>query len=249
MSRETPLTTNGQPTETALRAYLLGTVAFEAALGFQRRLVDQVAGNPGTAALVVCEHPPLITVGRQGSWGHILCEPHELARRRWPVRWVNRGGDCWLHLPGQLAVYPILPLGRLGLGVQEYLNRLQEVVAAVLEDFNIGGERRPGQPGVWVGSRRIASLGVAVRDWVSYYGLLLNVNPDLKLFRLVRGSATEGAATSLERERRGPLRMAMVRERIVEHFAARFHFARTSLFFDSPALRRKAPSDAFATPS
>jgi lipoyl(octanoyl) transferase len=233
--------------DTALQAYLLGPVEFEAALALQRLLVYQVAGDRDGAALLCCEHPPLITVGRQGSRAHILCEPEELRARRWPVRWVNRGGGCVLHLPGQLAVYPVLPLDRLGFGLQAYLDRLQGVLAAVLADFSVPAEARPGRPGLWAGGRPIAALGVAVRHWVTYYGAVLNINPDLEPFRLVRCvDGAEAPMTSLERERRGPLRPALVRERFLEYFAERFGFGRTSLFFDHPGLKRHAPSDAVA---
>jgi lipoyl(octanoyl) transferase len=233
--------------DTALQAYLLGPVEFEAALVLQRLLVYQVAGDRDSAALLCCEHAPLITVGRQGSRAHILCEPEELRARRWQVRWVNRGGGCVLHLPGQLAVYPVLPLDRLGLGIQAYLDRLQGVLAAVLADFSIPAETRQGRSGLWVGGRPIAAVGVAVRQWVTYYGAVLNINPDLEPFRLVRCvGGSEGPMTSLERERRGPLRPALVRERFLEHFAERFGFARTSLFFDHPALKRPAACGAVA---
>jgi lipoyl(octanoyl) transferase len=233
--------------DVALQAYLLGSVDFEAALAFQRRLVYHVSGDRDSAALVLCEHPPLITMGRHGSRAHLLAEPEELRSRRWQVRWVNRGGGCLLHLPGQLAVYPVLALDRLGLGVQDYLGRLQDVVVAVLDDFGVRGDTRAGQAGVWVGPRLVAAVGVAVRDWVTYYGAFLNVNPPLHPFRLVRATPFgDGVMTSLERERRGPLRPALVRERLLEHFAARFGFLRTSLFSDHPSLSRKAANDALA---
>jgi lipoyl(octanoyl) transferase len=237
-----------EPADAAtLQVYLLGAVEFEAALALQRLLAFQVAGEPGRAALVLCEHPPLITVGRQGSRAHILCEPEQLAARRWPVRWVNRGGGCVLHLPGQLAVYPILALDHRRLGLRDYLDRLQSVLIDLLDDFQVQGETRPGQAGVWVGGRPIASVGVAVRDWVTYFGAALNVNPDLLPFRHVRGGAREEPMTSLERERRGPLRPSLVRERLVEHFAAHFGFARTALFFEHPSLGRMAASGAVTT--
>jgi lipoyl(octanoyl) transferase len=233
--------------DSVLQAYLLGAVPFEVALALQRLLVYQAAGARDSAALLLCEHPPLITVGRHGSRAHILFEPEELGVRRWPVRWVNRGGGCLLHLPGQLAVYPILALDHRGMGIQAYLERLQHVVVALLDDFSIHGETRSGRAGVWVRGRLIASVGVAVRDWVAYYGLAFNINPDLVPFRLVRCDGTSREPmTSLERERRGPLRTSMVRERFIEHFAAQFEFARTSLFHDHPALGRKTPSDAVA---
>ena len=101
---------------------------------------------------------------------------------------------------------------------------------------------------MWVGGRPIAGIGVAVHDWVSYFGFSFNVNPDLQLFRLVRWARKEGEPmTSLERERRGRLRPSMVRERLLEHFVARFPFSRTSLFSEHPMLARKAVSDALAT--
>src|SRR5207244_1190367 len=142
-----------------LQVYMLGSVDFEAALALQHRLVFDVASNRSAAALILCQHPPLITVGRQGSRAHILCEHEELRARRWRVRWVNRGGGCFLHMPGQLAMYPILALDRLGLGVQDYLDRLHAVLIALLDDFNIRGERWTSQPGVWVARRPIAGVG------------------------------------------------------------------------------------------
>ncbi|HMF13684.1 MAG TPA: lipoyl(octanoyl) transferase LipB [Gemmataceae bacterium] len=234
--------------ESALQAYLLGSLSFDAALALQRMLVYHTTGDRTNAALLLCEHPPMVTVGRHGSRAHVLFEPEDLQHRGWPVRWVNRGGGCVLHLPGQIAVYPVLALDRLGLGVQAYLDRLQRVVLAVLDDFSISGATRVGRPGVWVNGRLVASVGVAVRDWVAYYGFYFNVDPDLHPFRQVRSDPpSREPMTSLVRERRGPLRTSMVRERFVEHFAARFGFDRTSLFFHHPALPRRAPLDAVAT--
>src|SRR5262245_61745678 len=100
MSLEPPPLPAPAPADSVLQVYLLGAVDFEAALSLQRRLVYEVTGDRACAALVLCEHPPLITVGRQGSHAHILCGPEELRSRRWRIRWVNRGGGCLLHLPG-----------------------------------------------------------------------------------------------------------------------------------------------------
>jgi lipoyl(octanoyl) transferase len=234
--------------ERTLQAYLLGAVTFDAALALQRRLAFQVSGDRSGGFLVVCEHPTAITVGRHGSRAHILCEPEELRLRGWPVRWVNRGGGCLLHGPGQLAVYPVLPLDRLGIGLQAYLDRLHAVTIALLDDFSIRGETRPGVAGVWASGRPIAGTGVAVRDWVTYYGIYLNVAPDLEPFRRVRfaGSTENGTMTSLARERRGLVRPSHVRERLLEHFAAQFPCDRLSLYHDHPALATRAPSDAIA---
>ena len=220
-----------------LRVYLLGQVEFEAALTLQRMLAFEAAGERSSASLLMCEHPPVITVGRDGSPADLRCDLDELRTRRWPIRWVNRGGGSLLHLPGQLAIYPIMPLDWLGLGLADYVDRLQRVLIAVLDDFGTRGITRPGQPGVWVGQRLIAGVGVAVRDWVAYFGAVLNVNPDLFPFRILRSAPDEREPmTSLARERRGPPRAALVRQRFLDHFAARFGFERLSLFFHHAAL-------------
>jgi lipoyl(octanoyl) transferase len=231
----------------ALQAYLLGTVEFGAALALQRQLVYHVGGDRDQAALVLCEHPPAITVGRQGSRAHILYDPEELRALRWSVRWVNRGGGCLLHLPGQMAIYPILPLDRLGLGLQSYLDRLRQVIIDVLDDFSVSATAGTDDAGVYVGVRPVAHLGVAVRDWVTWYGAVFNVYPDLELLRRVQTAPGSAPMTSLERERRGPLRAALVRERFLEHFAARFGFERLSLFFHHPALGARTGAGAVAS--
>jgi lipoyl(octanoyl) transferase len=206
-------------------------------LHLQRALVYQAQEERANGALVLCEHQPLITVGREGSPGQVRFDPEELRALRWGLHWVNRGGGCWLHLPGQLAVYAVLSLSQHGIGVQGYVDRLQRVVIQLLKELRIQATVRMGYPGVWVGSRSIAEVGVAVRDWISCFGLVLNVNPDLGPYRRVRSGAGDGGPmTSVERERRGPLRPAFVRELFLEHFSAAFHFDRTALLFNHAIL-------------
>jgi lipoyl(octanoyl) transferase len=220
----------------ALSVYLLGTVKFEDALRLQHALAYQVSSDRASGALVLCEHPPLLTVGRHGGPGQLACDPVELRARGWSVRWVNRGGGCCLHLPGQLAIYPILSLDHLGLGLSAYVNTLHDLLRRLLADFNIPTTTDSGRPGLWAGGRLLADVGVAVRDWVSYYGAVLNVHADLTAARAVLGTPQ----TSLERERRGPLRPALVRERLLEVVAATFPFDRTHLFFGHPLLQRSS---------
>ncbi len=240
-----PATSDTQAATRTLQAYLLGTLPFEDAQALQRRLAFEVAGDRRRGALLLCEHPPLITVGRQGSHAHILCGPDELRARQWRVRWVNRGGGCVLHQPGQLAVYPVVALDQLGLSLPAYLERLQDVILALLDDLGLTGATRPGRPGVWVQDRLLADVGVAVRGWVTFSGIVLNINPALTPFRLVRcGGAGEPPMTSLERERRGPVRPALVRQRIIELVSARLGFTETHLFTNHLSLRRKAAADA-----
>jgi lipoyl(octanoyl) transferase len=236
------------PIETAMRIYLLGQVDFETALGFQRRLVYEISGNRSGAALILCEHPSIITVGRHGSWSHLCCDIGDHQTRPVPVRWVNRGGGCVLHAPGQLGIYPILALDYHRLGIHQYLEHLRAALVALLDDFSIQASIRPGHPGVCVAIRPIAEIGIAVRDWVTYFGAALNINPDLLQFNLV-SSGIDGCEkmTSIERERHGPLRPGLVRERLIEHIRRELGFGQTILFPDHTSLKRKAPRDAIAS--
>jgi lipoyl(octanoyl) transferase len=234
----------------ALQVYLLGPVDFGEMLQLQRRLVYEVSGDRSKAALVLCEHPPLISVGRDGSREHIRFEPHDLAVREWPVRWVNRGGGCLLHLPGQLAVYPVLPLDGLGLDLHGYLDRLHQVLLDVFTTMEVPARVRGGPAGVWVGDRLLAHVGVAVRQWVTYFGAAVNVHPDLEPFKKVEVAGPgEPPMTSLARETRERVRDATVRQRLVEGFAKAFGFDRTSLFHAHPALIRPAAANAVAPTS
>lgn len=133
-----------------------------------------------------------------------------------------------------------MPLDWRHLSLADYLQRLQRLLLTVLDDFSVRGVVRPGQPGIWVGRRLIASVGVAVRDWVAYYGAALNINPDLFPFRIVRTAPDEWESmTSLVRERGGGLRPALVRQRLLEHFLTVFPFERAALFSHHPCLGRR----------
>ena len=228
------------PSAGVLQVYLLGTIDFEAALLLQKRLLYDVSGDRGQAALMLCEHPPLITVGRHGSRAQILFEPEDLRVRRWPIRWVNRGGGCILHHPGQLAVYPILPLDRLGFTVTGYLQLFGAALQDLMAEFHLSRPAQASLAGLFCGPRMLASFGVAVRDWVSYFGAYVNVQPPLDPYRKVRPPARFGAEpmTSLERERRGPVRPSLVRERLIEHCRRRFGFERIALFSEHPFLEK-----------
>jgi lipoyl(octanoyl) transferase len=231
-----------------LHAYLLGRVPFDEWLALQRRLVYEVSGERDRAVLVFCEHSHGISIGREGSAGHIIPEDDELRSLGWPVHWVNRGSGCLLHLPGQLSVYPILALQSLKINVQEYLDRLHATVRNLLAEMEIAAILKPESHGVWVADRRIAHVGIAVRDWVAYHGISLNVETNLKLFRLVHCDGEQRPMTSIARECRLRVRPAAVRLRLLAHFAAQFGFERISRFHHHPALTTKASAHAILTP-
>jgi lipoyl(octanoyl) transferase len=219
----------------ALAVYLLGALPFDGLLALQRRLVYDVTGDRDTAALVLCDHPTGITIGREGSASHVRPNPDELAARGWPVNWVARGGGAMLHVPGQVTCYPIVPLDMLNLTVGRYVTELQAVACDLCREFGVEATPEPERPGARANGRRVAHVGVAVRNWVSSFGLIVNANPDLAPFRDVRCDGDPQPMTSLARESEHRVRVTTVRQRLVELFAARFGFGRVSIFHSHPA--------------
>jgi lipoyl(octanoyl) transferase len=187
------------------------------------------------AALVICDHQSGITIGREGSVAHVRLSADGLLARSWSVEWVARGGGVMLHCPGQVACYPILPLDALNLSLGRYVSELQSVGIDLCREF--GAEATPDsvRPGVRAGARRIVHVGAAVRNWVSSFGLVVNVNPDLALFRDVRCDGDAIPMTSLARESEHRVRTTTVRQRLVELIANRFGFDRVSVFHTHPA--------------
>jgi lipoyl(octanoyl) transferase len=230
---ERPEFASGSP----LSAYLLGGLGFDALLALQRRLVYDIAGDRDRAALVLCDHPTGITIGREGSAAHVRPNPDELAARGWPVAWVARGGGVMLHVPGQVACYPILPLDALNLSPGRYVAELQAVAVDLCRAFGVEATPDPDRPGARANGRRIAHVGVAVRNWVSSFGLIVNAAPDLAAFRAVRCDGDPLPMTSLARESDHRVRVTTVRQRLVELIAARFKFDRVSVFHNHPSAR------------
>jgi lipoyl(octanoyl) transferase len=237
-------------TPSSLEVYLLGLVELDDALALQRRLIYEVGEADRGGALILCEHPPIITVGRSGSRRHIRPDDRELAAAGIPTRWVARGGGCVFHLPGQLCGYVILPLQRLGLNLQEYLDRLHASLVRVLAEFDLAGELRPEAPGVFLGQARVASVGVSVHRWITGYGFTLNVGPYLAAFHLLDepGLGSQPLRqTSMESRRQRPAPMAKVREALIREIESAFGLSWHHLYTDHPMVRRSARAHAYVS--
>jgi lipoyl(octanoyl) transferase len=221
-----------------LEVYLLGRIGYDDALRLQRRLVYEVSGSGGqSAALVLCEHHPIISVGRLGSRAHIDCDDAELTARQLAIRWVNRGGGCMLHVPGQLAIYPIWPLKPQRIDLSGYLERLEQCLLHVLADFDISLATKPDHSGLWTMNGQIASIGVSISRWVSYFGMTLNVSGIRNQFRILHPEGNGALrATTMEAERQRPAPMAKVRECMVSKFVEAFQPVRYNLFTNHPML-------------
>ena len=164
----------------------LGLLEYGNALEYQRAVARaRIAGRIEEDVLLLVEHPPVVTLGRSAKDQNLLVSPELLAARGVELFEVERGGDVTFHGPGQLVGYPIIDLKRHKRDLHWYLRQVEEALIQALGSFGIAGERHPGYTGVWTHGRKIASIGVHARDWVTWHGFALNVSTDLGYFDLI----------------------------------------------------------------
>jgi lipoate-protein ligase B len=193
----------------------LGLIEYRKAYALQKEAVDEViAGGP--ERIFFCEHPAVFTLGRLADERYILTPREELKRRGIRVLSIDRGGEVTLHAPGQMVVYPILDLKRRGKDLHEYLRRLEGAVIEFLKSYDVAAARNPGKTGVWVGRKKIASIGVGVKKWISYHGLAVNINTDLGLFSLIKPCGLDVDMTSLADIKGQAMDFAIARRRFME---------------------------------
>jgi len=198
-----------------------GLLDYRAATERQGALVERVLAGTAGDTLVLVEHPPVVTIGGQGKAGDVLMPEAFLEERGVEVCRTGRGGKVTYHGPGQMVAYPIIHLRNKDL--HEYVRTLLETVMAVLAEFGLSPALKEGEPGVWVEGRKIASLGVAARRWVTYHGIALNVNTDLTPFSwIVPCGKPSEQMTSMKQELGRELDLPSVRECFTAHFMSRF---------------------------
>ncbi|HXY18709.1 MAG TPA: lipoyl(octanoyl) transferase LipB [Gemmatimonadales bacterium] len=220
----------------------LGLVPYGEALSRQRALAgDRIAGRLTSDVLLLLEHPPVITLGRGTRETSLPIAPDALRRRGIDVFEIERGGDVTYHGPGQLVGYPIFDLAAHRKDLHWFLRRMEEALFAALARFGITGERREGYTGAWTGGRKIASIGIHVRQWVTWHGFALNVTDDLSAFDLIVPCGIPGVVmTSVAKELAAgaaPLRpagdaelMRRTREAVVDGFVRTFGFGGVEAF-------------------
>lgn len=191
----------------------LGRVEFSAALAMQEETVARKIAAPETDdELLLLEHEPVFTIGRtpdQTSLRDELHLPH-------PVVKTNRGGQATYHGPGQLVGYPLIDLRRRGQDLHRYLRMIEETLVELCRSHGVEAVRREGLTGVWIGERKIASIGVGVRRWVAMHGFALNVCGDLAPFDSITPCGIAGVEmTSLARETSTPCEVESVAQQVV----------------------------------
>jgi lipoate-protein ligase B len=201
----------------------LGRVPYGEALELQRELRDRRLADEVPDTILLLEHPDVVTFGRGADPANALLSDEALRRSGYDVYRVNRGGDVTYHGPGQLVGYPILDLEPRGADVHRYLRQLEGVLSDALADFGIAAGRRPGYTGVWVDERRkIASIGVGIRRWVTMHGFALNVACDLSRFGPIVACGLRDVEMTSMRALLGPVDAQAVEARVEAHLRKAF---------------------------
>ena len=196
--------------ERSLQVVSLGRRGYGEILELQRAVARaRITGEVSEDVLLLVEHPPVVTLGRASKDAHLVASRELLATRGVELHEVERGGDVTFHGPGQLVGYPIVDLKRHRKDLHWYLRQVEEALIRAVGRWGVMGRRSPGYTGVWVGdapdvvgsTRKLASIGVHARDWVTWHGFALNVRTDLAYFDLIVPCGIAGVTmTSLARE-------------------------------------------------
>jgi len=178
----------------------LGLIEFKAAWQIQKEVFKDIKNSRLKSALILCQHYPVITLGRQADKKNILLSENELEAKGIEIYEIERGGDVTYHGPGQITAYPIFNLNYLKKDIHLFLRQLEKVVIDLLSDFGIMGLRYPGLTGVWIGKQKLASIGIAIKNWITFHGLSINIKQgDLDNFRFIRPCGMDIEMTALEK--------------------------------------------------
>jgi len=202
-----------------------GLADYRQILQTQQLLREKRHQNEIPNTVLIVEHPAVITLGARQSSNKLLVNREDLAQKHIDVVDVRRGGGTTAHNPGQLVFYPILNLQKTGLGINEYIRELEAIGAELLKQLDVHSTRRKGAPGLWIGERKIASIGVRVSRSITYHGMAINIQNDLSIFDFIVPCGLDNVEmTSVLKETGKHHSMNQIKrklaERLIEHFSS-----------------------------
>jgi len=200
----------------------LGRAPYAPVLDLQRDLHALRQCGACGDVLITVEHDPVFTVGRRGSADNILVSPERLEQAGITVHRIERGGDITYHGPGQLVCYPILDLREYEKDLKGYIGRLEATIMRTLSRFGIAGDRMAGRPGIWIDGKKIASIGVHVRQWITMHGIALNVDVNHDHFAMIRPCGMDVETVSMSQFGHAGLPLEPVRDAWLLEAAAEF---------------------------
>jgi lipoyl(octanoyl) transferase len=203
----------------------LSQIAYGPALDLQHQVLSAVQSKSiDNGVVLMLEHAPVFTMGRRGGYENLCVTDEVLTRAGIDLVTTERGGDITYHAPGQLIAYPIIDLRKTRLGVVDFVTALEEVMIRTAADFGVETERNDLNRGVWMGSKKIGSIGIAVRRGVSFHGLALNVNTDLTPFSWINPCGLSGVGvTSFQNELKKSIDMVEARNVLAKYIAEVFN--------------------------
>ncbi len=200
-----------------------GRVPYERALDLQMKICESKKQGFGKDVLMLLEHPPTITLGRNASPDHLLVRDEDLRSRGVAVYNVDRGGDVTFHGPGQLVGYPLLALNQGERDVHGYMQKLEESLIRLLDTYGVAAGRDTRFTGVWTEKGKIAAMGVHISRWITRHGFALNANTDLSFYNLIVPCGIVGrSVTSMKEELGHTLDLAEIAGRYVACFSSVF---------------------------
>jgi lipoate-protein ligase B len=235
----------------------LGLISYTDGYALQQRVVAARKAGAIEDVLLLCEHPHVITLGRNGKRENLLASEQVLRQKGVEFHATNRGGDITYHGPGQIVGYPILNLTNMKTDVHWYVRTLEEAMIRASADFGVTAFRIPGRTGIWVeteskegaSEEKLAAIGVHMSRWVTSHGFAYNVATDLRYFDLiVPCGISDRKATSLEKLLSRSVSLSEVKAHLVDHFAELFSLAPRSLSREE-LFAQLAQSEASALPA
>jgi len=207
-----------------LRIIDCGLTEYREILKLQHELQEKRRLGEIQNTVLIVEHPPVITLGARQSANILIATRDDIAKKHIDIVDIRRGGGTTAHNPGQLIFYPILNLQDFNLGISEYIRKLESIGAELLEQSGVQAERKKGLPGLWIGAKKIASIGVRVSKFVTYHGMAINLNNDLSIFEFITPCGLDGVKmTSVLKQTGKQCSMKMAKERLsqllIRHFS------------------------------
>lgn len=204
-----------------------GLMPYAKAIHLQRELVRQRIDDQIPDIVLLVEHDPVITLGVRKTENKLLTTKDDLKEKGIELHSVKRGGGTTAHNPGQIVIYPILNIKACGFGVSDYVRQLEEIGIELLDSLGVKGERKKGLPGLWIGEKKIASIGVKIRKYVSFHGMAINIKNDLGIFDNIVPCGIDGVViTNVLKETGTDVSIADVKAKLAE--LCKKHFSRDS---------------------
>ena len=196
----------------------LGLTEYQRALDIQKTLVKERLDNSTSDTLLLLEHPHVVTLGKQTN-------PNDVLNNSIPIVKIDRGGSATYHGPGQLIGYIIMDLRSKGISVPILISKIHEIIILTLDELDIKAKRKKNDTGVWIDQKKIASIGLSVRNWITYHGFSLNVNTDLERFNAIRPCGYDSQVmTSVNSIKRKEYSKEVIQTKIIRNFSNVFGY-------------------------